>query len=119
MEIVVGDHTIASKRSLKHLGVMIDVRIILNGHVDFVCEKSAKAMSAIARIMPNVGGPNSSTRRLLASVSSSILRYGIPAWGNALENKRNRRRLQSRAPTERSRRRQYALSPGWSLSAST
>ncbi|XP_062535228.1 uncharacterized protein LOC134204423 [Armigeres subalbatus] len=56
---------------------------------------SAKAMSAIARIMPNVGGPRSSTRRLLASVSSSILRYGVPAWGNALEIKRNRRRLQS------------------------
>ncbi|XP_062542083.1 uncharacterized protein LOC134210074 [Armigeres subalbatus] len=97
MEIVVGDHAIVSKRSLKHLGVMIDDRLNFNSHVDCVCEKSAKAMSmsVIARIMPNVGGPRSSTRRLLASVSSSILRYGVPAWGNALETKRNHRMLQS------------------------
>ncbi|XP_058449266.1 uncharacterized protein LOC131429233 [Malaya genurostris] len=43
--------------------------------------------------MPNIGGPKSSTIRLLASVSSSILRNGAPAWGTALKTKRNREKL--------------------------
>ncbi|XP_058456515.1 uncharacterized protein LOC131433917 [Malaya genurostris] len=62
-------------------------------YVDYACEKSAKAMNAIGRIIPNVGGPRSSTRRLIASISSSILRYRVPAWSAALEIKRNREKL--------------------------
>lgn len=95
MEIDVGGQAIASKRTLKHLGVMIDDRLNFNSHVDYACEKSAKAMNAVARIMPNIGGPRSSTRRLLASVSTSILRYGAPAWAAALKTKRNRGKLDS------------------------
>ena len=93
MDLTVGEHTIASKRALKHLGVMIDDRLNFNSHVDYACEKAAKAINAVARIMPNTGGPRSSKRRLLASVSSSILRYGVPAWAAALETKRNRVKL--------------------------
>ena len=89
MEIDVGGQVITPKRTLKHLGVMIDNRLNFNSHVDYASEKSARAMNAISRIMPNVGGPRSSPRRLLASVSSSILRYGAAAWGAALKTKRN------------------------------
>ena len=95
IEIDVGGHVITPKRTLKHLGVMIDDRLSFNSHVDYASEKSARAMNAITRIMPNVGGPRSSTRRLLASVSSSILRYGAAAWGAALKTKRNCRKLNS------------------------
>ncbi|XP_058448598.1 uncharacterized protein LOC131428566 [Malaya genurostris] len=92
-EIDVGGHAISTKRTLKLLGVMIDNRLNFNCHVDYACEKSAKAIHAITSIMPNVGGPKSSTKRLLASVSSSILRYGAPAWGTALKTKRSREQL--------------------------
>jgi RNA binding protein fox-1 len=95
VEIFVGEHAIASKRELKYLGVMIDDRLNFNSHVDYACEKAAKAINALSRIMPNIGGPRSSKRRLLASVSSSILRYGVPAWGTALKTKRNRKKLNS------------------------
>lgn len=95
VEISVGEHVVASKRELKHLGVMIDDRLNFNSHVDYACEKAAKAINALSRIMPNTGGPRSSKRRLLASVSSSILRYGVPAWGAALKTKRNRMKLNS------------------------
>ncbi|XP_065091473.1 uncharacterized protein LOC135712450 [Ochlerotatus camptorhynchus] len=94
-EITVGEHTIASKRVLKYLGVMIDDRLNFNSHVEYACEKASKAINAIARIMPNNAGPSSSKRRLLASVSSSILRYGGPAWVPALETKQNQRKLSS------------------------
>ncbi|XP_055633685.1 uncharacterized protein LOC129774021 [Toxorhynchites rutilus septentrionalis] len=43
--------------------------------------------------MPNNAGPSSSKRRLLASVATSILRYGGPAWTAALKLQQNRRLL--------------------------
>ncbi|XP_065093341.1 uncharacterized protein LOC135714014 [Ochlerotatus camptorhynchus] len=45
--------------------------------------------------MPKNAGPSSSKRYLLASVSSSILRYGGPAWVPALETKQNQKKLSS------------------------
>jgi RNA binding protein fox-1 len=96
-EITVEELTITSRRELKYLGVMIDDRLNFNSHVDYACEKAAKAISALSRIMPNNAGPISSKRRLLASVSSSILRYGGPAWITALQTQRNRAKLRSTA----------------------
>lgn len=89
-EIIVGEHAIVSKRELKYLGVVIDDRLNFKSHVNYACEKATKALSAVARIMPNKGGPRSSRRRLLACVSTSILRYGGPAWMAALDIKQNR-----------------------------
>ncbi|XP_053691475.1 uncharacterized protein LOC128739991 [Sabethes cyaneus] len=72
---------------------MADDRLNFNSHVDYACNKAAKAFNAISRIMPNSAGPSSSKRRLLASVSCSILRYAGPAWNAALETHRNRTKL--------------------------
>ncbi|XP_058816491.1 uncharacterized protein LOC131679768 [Topomyia yanbarensis] len=74
---------------------MIDDRLNFNNHVDYACEKATKAINALSRIMPNNAGPCSSKRRLLASVLSSILRYGSPVWATALETQRNRAKLSS------------------------
>ncbi|XP_058811228.1 uncharacterized protein LOC131676121 [Topomyia yanbarensis] len=93
MQIDVRGHVIESKRALKQLGVILDKRLNSNKHVDYGCEKSAKATNGIARILPNVGGPRSSTRRLLVSASSLIQRYGVPDWDAALTTKRNRKKL--------------------------
>lgn len=84
-----GDSRTTSKRWVKYLGVIIDDRLNFNAHVDYICEKASKSQTAIARIMPNKAGPKSSTRRLIASVVTSILRYGAVAWASALERKRN------------------------------
>ncbi|XP_053686832.1 uncharacterized protein LOC128736381 [Sabethes cyaneus] len=74
---------------------MIDNRLNFNFHVDYVCEKAAKAFNAIARIMSNCYGPRSSKRRLLASVPSSILRYEGQVCIAALRSKQNRVKLNS------------------------
>lgn len=95
LEITIGEERISSQRALKHLGVMVDDRLNFNAHVDYACEKAAKAVNTVARIMPNAGGPRSSRRCLLANVATSILRYGVPAWAPALKTKRNRGRLGS------------------------
>lgn len=94
-KITVGEHTIDSKRAVKHLGVIIDDRLNFNSHVDYACEKAAKATTALARIMPNNSEISSSKRRLLASVTTSILRYGSPAWFPAIRTRRNKTCLNS------------------------
>ena len=93
IEITVGDQKIASQRCIKYLGVMIDDRLSFNSHVEYVEQKAAKVINALTRIMPNRMGPRSSKRRLLASVATSILRYGGPAWISALRTIGNQRTL--------------------------
>jgi hypothetical protein len=82
-----------TKRQVKYLGVIIDDRLNFNSHIDYICEKASRSQVAIARIMPNSGGPKSSTRRLIAGVVRSILRYGCVAWASAIESKRNKVKL--------------------------
>lgn len=84
----------ASNRELKYLGVMIDGRLNFNSHVGYAREKASKVINALSRSMPHNGDPRSS-RRLLASVSSSILWYGVPSCGAELKTKRNRVKLNS------------------------
>ncbi|XP_065094612.1 uncharacterized protein LOC135715144 [Ochlerotatus camptorhynchus] len=69
---------IASKRVLKYLGLMYNDRLNFNSYVDCDCEKPVKDINAVARIMPN--NSEAINRRLLASISTLILRYGGPAW---------------------------------------
>ncbi|XP_065082559.1 uncharacterized protein LOC135704946 [Ochlerotatus camptorhynchus] len=45
--------------------------------------------------MPNNSSPSSSKRSFLASVSSSILSHGDPAWVTALKTKQKERKLSS------------------------
>jgi hypothetical protein len=78
-----------SARQVKYLGVMIDDRLNFNSHIDYICGKASRSQTAISRIMPNRGGPKSSSRRLIASVVTSILRYGCVAWAHAVERKCN------------------------------
>lgn len=84
-----GEQSISSKRDIKYLGVLIDDRLNFKSHVDYACEKAARAIANISWIMPNSFGPRSSKRRLLATVCTSVLRYGGPAWVPALQVKRN------------------------------
>ncbi|XP_065081989.1 uncharacterized protein LOC135704449 [Ochlerotatus camptorhynchus] len=79
-EIIIEEHAIASKRVLKYLGVMIDDRLNFNSHVEYACQKVPKAINVVTKTTPNNSGRSGSKMRLLASVSSSILRDGGPAW---------------------------------------
>ncbi|XP_058839068.1 uncharacterized protein LOC131694610 [Topomyia yanbarensis] len=93
--ISVGDCIIDSKREAKQLGVMIDDRLSFNSHIDHACGRAVKVISALSRIMPNNSAISSSKKRLMASVSTSVLRYAGPAWVTALQTKRNTSRLNS------------------------
>lgn len=95
VKVVVGELTIDSRREVKHLGVLIDDRLNFNSHIDYACEKASKAITALTRILSNRSAISSGTRRLLASVSTSILRYGAPVWAAGQLTNRNLSRLNS------------------------
>ncbi|XP_062539084.1 uncharacterized protein LOC134207375 [Armigeres subalbatus] len=80
-------------REVKHLGVMIDDRLNSNSRVDYAYEKATKAITALTRIISNNPAISSSKRRLLASVSTSILRYGAPDSAAGVITRRNLTRL--------------------------
>lgn len=83
IELTVGGFDIRSKPSIRYLGVQIDARLRFDEHLDMVSCKAARVNNALARIMPNVGGPSQNRRRLLASVTSSTLLYAAPIWMSA------------------------------------
>lgn len=80
----VGGCKISSQLSLRYLGVHIDARLRFDEHLRNVSEKASRMASALARIMPNVGGPGQRSRRLLTSVVNSILLYAAPIWADAM-----------------------------------
>lgn len=87
IEFTVGKATITSQPCIRYLGVVLDTRLNFKRQTECATQKAAKAASALARLMPNVGGPRQNKRRLLTSVVTSILTYAIPIWGDALRIK--------------------------------
>lgn len=82
------------KRSLRYLGVQLDTRLSFIEHVGAVAAGAKKAVAALAKLMPNVGGPSQSKRSLLMSVVHSRLLYGAVIWsGWSMETQKSRNLL--------------------------
>lgn len=75
---------VSPKREVRYLGIWLDHRLSFVPHVSEVSKKALKSTRAIARMMANRGSLGSDARRVLASVTTSILLYGVPVWGAAL-----------------------------------
>lgn len=72
--IAIDGHVITFKRSVRYLGVELDGRLTSANHVQRVVGSAA----AIGRLMPNIGGPGTAKRLLLAFVVHSRLLYAAP-----------------------------------------
>lgn len=70
-------------RQLTYLGIVIDDTLLYKSHLTAAAEKGERVMSALSRLMPNVGGPKEKKRRLLSAVVHSVLLYGAPSWAEA------------------------------------
>lgn len=95
LRLAVGSSYITTQPSIKYLGVFLDFRLNFNQHVEEAAMKTSKVTAALARLMPNVGGPRQKKRNLLMSVSTSVLLYGAPIWADALKNRMNRKKMES------------------------
>ncbi|XP_065076230.1 uncharacterized protein LOC135699812 [Ochlerotatus camptorhynchus] len=87
IEITVGEHAIPSLKTRVEIPGSDD-RQPRDFNSPVECKMTAKVINAVTRKMPNYSGPSSSKRRLLASVSSLIVRYGDSAWVAPLETSR-------------------------------
>lgn len=78
---------------MKYLGVCLDEKLIFGEQVRKSIEKADKSQTALNAIMPNVGGPNSSKRKLLYAVVLSVVLYAAPVWHEAIKSKTYRDQL--------------------------
>jgi hypothetical protein len=80
---------ITTKKSIKYLGVVLDARVSFSQHVQFAAQKTEGVIAALGRMMPNLRGPSSCTKKLLMSVATSTLLYGSESWGPRLKYKKD------------------------------
>ncbi|XP_055604379.1 uncharacterized protein LOC129752628 [Uranotaenia lowii] len=71
-------------RAIKYLGLMIDDRLSFTGYADYACKRATMATAVLSRAMSNKSAIRCSRRMVLASGTSSVLRYGAAAWKAAL-----------------------------------
>lgn len=84
------DKKIYPKKCLKYLGVYMDYKLTFGPHVTHAIGRAETSLSALMKIMPNVGGPSNRKREVLYGVVQSKLLYAIPAWVTALDLKKHR-----------------------------
>ena len=72
---------------------MIDAKLSFGIHIGKVSDRAATMTTALSRLMANVNGPRPSKRRLLKSVTQSILLYGSEIWADALKKKKFRNKI--------------------------
>lgn len=80
LQLSVKGQTITSKPCLKYLGVQLDQRMSFKAHAMAVAERADRASRSLRAIVPNLRGPKHRVRKLLATVSQSILLYGALIW---------------------------------------
>lgn len=71
--------------AMTYLGIVVDKDLLFKDHVKKAAEKAHRVLTSLSRLMPNIGGPTESRRKLLLSVANSVMLYGAPAWSGMLE----------------------------------
>lgn len=78
----IGDHTITPRKHVKYLGCHIGENMKFGHHVSVTAMKALEKVNAVARLMPNIGGPNSQKRLLLYGVAQSTITYAAEIWAD-------------------------------------
>lgn len=84
MTIQAESSLIRTMKSIRYLGVIMDKDMKMTEHVKMVTTKAEAAAIALSKLLPNVGGPRQSKRRVMSSVVYSILLYAAPVWRKAI-----------------------------------
>lgn len=88
IQIRLPDTTIKPEKSIKVLGVIIDHNLSFGPHIVEAAKRAERAAAAIARLLPNIGGPSEPKRKIIASVADSIMLYGAPIWAEGIKTQK-------------------------------
>lgn len=78
----IGGITIKPRKHVKYLGCYIGENMKFGHHVTSAASKAVEKIAAMARLMPNIGGPDSQKRLLLYGVAQSTISYAAELWGD-------------------------------------
>ena len=92
-KIVLGEHEIEWKTSIKYLVVQLDRRLSFGEHLKIAAAKAIQCGTNLAWLIRNIDGPREAKRRLVANVVHSKLLYAASFWANAQQNHAIQRRL--------------------------
>lgn len=73
---------------IKYLGLLIDDRWRFRQHFAQLTPRLERVASALSRLLPNIGGPKTSVRKLYVNVLHSMLLYGAPIWADRIREDR-------------------------------
>ncbi|KAJ8971694.1 hypothetical protein NQ314_000578 [Rhamnusium bicolor] len=62
-------------------------------HITRTAIRARETSAALGKLMPSVGGPKSSKRRVMGAVAHSIILYAAPIWEGAMRVEKMRLRL--------------------------
>jgi hypothetical protein len=82
--IVLDGQVIQLKSEMKYLGIVVERSLLFKVHIEEAARKAEKMANALGRLMPNLGGPKESRRKLFVSITMSILLYGAPSWAETM-----------------------------------
>lgn len=83
--LIVGGTSVAVGGTMKYLGLVLDSRWNFHAHFKRLVPKLMGAVSALGGLLPNIGGPEASCRRLYTGVVRSMALYGAPIWAKDLD----------------------------------
>ena len=88
--IAVGNDRIPAGPSLKYLGLILDGRLSFKEHFRQLAPRVEKVALSHGRLLPNIGRPMESVRRLYTSGAQYMMIYGGLAYGQRRRHCRGR-----------------------------
>lgn len=86
LNIEVEGSVIEVGHTIKYLGLILDDTLNFEDHFRTLKRKLLSTAGSLVRLLPNIGGPSSTCRKLYAGVLRSMALYGSPVWFDSLSD---------------------------------
>jgi len=85
MSVLVSGVPVPVRPHVKYLGLTLDSKWSFKSHFEQLAPRVERAANALSRLLPNLGGPSATVRRLFTNVVHSLALYAAPVWAAEME----------------------------------